>query len=717
MKLKLNVLFFILVGVAVGLSAQQLEPRKDGKTGKWGYVEKGTEKWVVKPKYETAEKFEARPNGKKTSLVTLKGKQGFVDESGKELGAGIVFEKIEPIIRGISPSNTMFVTVKDKKGLIDYEGVYIIKPELTEVVKFNPDKYFVKKKNKIGLINVEGSYLLDLIYDEITPAELSTLIIRKGGKTGLADREGKIILEPIKYTDIAHFELFDWIIYKKEKKGLYRSLDNKVIIEPEYNEISHPVSISGEEYYKVRKNSKWGLVDNTGKRVLKCNSKRLYTLPYGVYANKSYLDGEGIFFLPSLSFRPAHNVTEKKMGPFNEISISTDNGVYLVAALPSGLSFSINNNIEKIGDYYLLSSWDKNNEKSTVYSVFSLECEPLMLNSTSVPQFVNNWLVGSDEAISKDNTVYKNRVINNFTFIEQKDGKGFTFIENPTLNNEVFEDIAMFKGFEAVNVKKNGKWGLLLKEGLLVDYISETPLEPFSNVVYLFSQNGKKGIVNNESKVMIESIYDDIKLDKSNRDLIVYDGKKTGCYSLTNNSWVISPTDMYNSISSLSKDSYLVENDHKYGVIGSNGKAILPIQFKEIKYSSGDYYTYEASIGNAVKFFDKNGKQVKSNPSFTLSEAGVIGNQLIFVVDYKWVSDPNVKAVIKVYYLNGSRVNNHHDTKKYSLNRFGQLNVYSALNYHHLPRHRNYKACLYLYDSKGKEIPMKEDGYISFHTN
>ena len=124
-KKVMSLLWMVAIVAGISAHAQSIVPQKDEKKGLWGYVSKSDGKWVVKPKFDEATELTATPNGQLRGTVTQKGKKGFVDDSGKILGAGVVFEEITPM-----QGDAMFVKVKGKTGVADYNGVYKVKPEV-----------------------------------------------------------------------------------------------------------------------------------------------------------------------------------------------------------------------------------------------------------------------------------------------------------------------------------------------------------------------------------------------------------------------------------------------------------------------------------------------------------------------------------------------------------------------------------------------------------
>lgn len=263
MKFKLRefILSVCVVIMAAGnmASAQSIVPRKDDKKGQWGYVSTASGKWVVKPKYDAAAELTSAPNGQLRAAVTLKGKTGFVDDNGKLLGAGAVFEEVTPL-----EGNAMFVTVKGKKGVVNYDGVYLVKPEIIDVAELPGEGYLVSVKDKKGILKYDGTWLLDPLYKEIDTSVPDYIIVNLGNKAGLAKRNGSFVVAPKDFTGMKPVKGDYWSINKGAKTGLIDVRTGSVIIKPDYDEIVD-VYLNGKAFL-LRKGKKNEVLNTKGLR-------------------------------------------------------------------------------------------------------------------------------------------------------------------------------------------------------------------------------------------------------------------------------------------------------------------------------------------------------------------------------------------------------------------------------------------------------------------
>ncbi len=140
--------------------AQDLKPKKDKATKKYGYIDKKTDEWVVKPEYDDADKIR--------------------DGVGK-------------------------IYLKKKQGLINEKGAVLVVPQYDDIDKFKDGVAIVKKGNKFSFINKEGKQIVDLAYTEIDDFKDGVAWMRKDSLEknrfvtvayGLVDVTGKEIFAP-----------------------------------------------------------------------------------------------------------------------------------------------------------------------------------------------------------------------------------------------------------------------------------------------------------------------------------------------------------------------------------------------------------------------------------------------------------------------------------------------------------------------------------------
>jgi hypothetical protein len=282
--------------------AQDLKPKKDKATKKYGYVNPSDE-WVVKADYDDADKI----------------KDGF----------GVVY--------------------KDKKqGLINEKGQLVVEPQFDDIEKFKNDVAIFKLNKKYGFIDKEGKIISEAVYDEILPFEDGLASAEKDKKFGLIDKSGKLVFDilynskfafnnkGLAYVTLAGIENSAGLakkdgtfafncefrsIYQQDDRYFNTKPDAKFVIydlnfqpiSPEFDEIRSVFTVIFKERYindgmiLARQGSKWGFVDEKGNVLIpyqfdEVGSDDRWTFSYGycpvrVGADWGYIDKTGKYFV------------------------------------------------------------------------------------------------------------------------------------------------------------------------------------------------------------------------------------------------------------------------------------------------------------------------------------------------------------------------------------------------------------------------------------
>ena len=272
---RLIVLLFALLPMLV--SAQMLTPfcHKNGKWGYEGYV-KGKMKAVIKPKFESARKFQGsyafvrykglwgiigkdgklvvKPKYSSVSepydgvtIVTLGGKYGLVKDSKEVLR--IEYESVATYENGYKLKN------KGLYGLADASGEVFIPVEYEDIVTYNGG-YKIRSKGLYGLTDTSGKIIIPVKYNNITTCDNGYKLIANGC-VGLADASGKIFI-PVEYEEIVDYNGG----YKLKVNGCLGLADasGKIIIPVKYNSIT-----ACDNGYKLTANGKVCITDKYGK--------------------------------------------------------------------------------------------------------------------------------------------------------------------------------------------------------------------------------------------------------------------------------------------------------------------------------------------------------------------------------------------------------------------------------------------------------------------
>lgn len=188
------------------------------------------------------------PNPEKALYVCYEGDNTKILNGNKE-EILTDYQNVEPIgLQNIS-SDLMYeksvlkYEEDGKFGLIDFEGKVISKPiyESIEGLPYKEGELLVKKEGKYGVINIKGNKLIDIKYDRLSV-------------------DGY-------YTSENNYKFAGYIISNTTDEGYrygYINYDGKLLLEPEYNELSRVIGIVDDEnaYILCAKNGQFGIMKN-----------------------------------------------------------------------------------------------------------------------------------------------------------------------------------------------------------------------------------------------------------------------------------------------------------------------------------------------------------------------------------------------------------------------------------------------------------------------
>lgn len=207
--------------------------------------------------------------------------------------------------------------IVEKNGKLGYfdpnTKVQTIACEYDQVSVFVDGVACVKKDQQIHLINTVGQILLQDISESMAVPHGNYIITEKGGMMGLIDFNGQIVLEH-QYDELLSTELEHMYVLQKDGKWAMYSITEGRVVSTWYDEMqlsrywaqdkigyisndnknlrinltdyfTVPVltnchHISGGWSVVVRRGTKFGLLDNTGREVLSCMADKLRVFDY-----------------------------------------------------------------------------------------------------------------------------------------------------------------------------------------------------------------------------------------------------------------------------------------------------------------------------------------------------------------------------------------------------------------------------------------------------
>lgn len=256
-----TIIFTLCLWMVSSAFAQDLKPKKDKESKKYGFINKADE-WVVKPIYDDADKFK---DG--FAKIYLNKKEGLITETGAVL-LEPQFDDIEKFKDGVA-----FVKNNKKYGFIDRSGKILCEPKYDIIEKFSRDIITTMQKGPLfGLIKNDGSVLIEPRFNAIEKfvGRYAAVAVDKSTNQklwGMIDRDGKVIFEPI-YAFPLKFNKQDLSIANTVDGGvglyLIVKIDGTILLD---NLLY--AYMDNQNCYIKNKSNKWTICDFSGKPVSK----------------------------------------------------------------------------------------------------------------------------------------------------------------------------------------------------------------------------------------------------------------------------------------------------------------------------------------------------------------------------------------------------------------------------------------------------------------
>lgn len=383
-----------------------------------------------------------------------------------------------------------------KFGLIDFEGKEIAKPiyESIDGLPYKEGELLVKQDGKYGVINIKGNKLVDIKYDRISV-------------------DGY-------YTSENNYKFAGYIISNTTDEGYrygYINYDGKLLLEPEYNELSRVIGIEDDEnaYILCAKNGQYGimkndeeLIPNEYQSIEYDESNKLFTIEKSKKFGIANLDGNII--VPT---------------EYSQIDIT---GIYLYAQNSQGVTVYNNDGTQVNIDRniaILNTSNEKykiriNNENGTKYGVINEDGEQIIEEKYNYIEYLfDNYFIVSNEQsklgviddddnvkielnndalqkIEGTNVIQATTTADSTTRLYSKDMSQVCEMTNA--NVEIADNyIKISNDTETRYFDKDGK------------ELKNTEVYP-NNTLFAKKENDKWGFVNKNGNIVVEAKYDKV---------------------------------------------------------------------------------------------------------------------------------------------------------------------------------------------------------------
>lgn len=285
--------------------------KKEGNQKKWGYL--GNDgSFIIEPNFELTEEFNEKGLGK----IYLEGKIGLIDKNG-----AIVLEPVYDAI-GDMEEGVLSAVKGDRYYILDMMGNELFSSKEYVFLGVSSDQYIVAAEEdkdgnvKMGYINKNGKVLIEPKYSEAWNFKNNRALVKtENDQKLIIDKNGDII-KKLKYENVLPDDENKTFVFSDEN-NLFGYLDENgdILVEPRFKNAFHfkdgmaIVSFDDDS----NDSGKWGVIDISGKFVLKPDFTYISYLGEGLFAvSKDKIEGSEIYAKKAIINKDGEQLTDFK---------------------------------------------------------------------------------------------------------------------------------------------------------------------------------------------------------------------------------------------------------------------------------------------------------------------------------------------------------------------------------------------------------------------
>lgn len=467
------------------------------KNGKWGVIDKKNNT-KIEFNYDRIERLDNSGDSFFKLIINVN-KKGIINADGI-ISVPPKFDEI-----GNFSENRMKVKIGNSWGFADVSGKIIIKPIYREVHDFHEGRAAVKLGRRWGYIDTLGVYVISPCYRNCRDFHEGKACVYINGKYGFINLQGDTVIKPV-LNNASDFSQGHCQAKKRKKTGMINASGNWVIF-PKYTDVK-PFDEYGLAI--VEKGSKYGLIDNKGKKIVACRFTEIGTFSEGMtYVRKrnkyGFIDIKGKIIIP-IKFDGARSFSNGMAAVKGKTlwGYIDKKGSQIIEPIFNRVS-DFHNNRAVIGTRHKFGIIDKN-------GVVILK--------------PNNYFAGD----FNEGRAFIKKNQNSGFFIDTNGYKAFSL---------VVQDALPFNNGRAL-VKVNFLWGMIDLYGNYVVYPKYTMMKQISDTTFSFAFNEYSGISDLNGNIILEPVYEVIKYQGNHIFRVELDNK-TGYINIMKN-WIWKPT-------------------------------------------------------------------------------------------------------------------------------------------------------------------------------
>lgn len=478
----------------------------------------------------------------------------FIDQNGNK-NIQKDFEEILKKYRCKAIDEAFIITFKNNYyGLMDKWGNEILKAEYDAIEFFNAGLFKITKNARQGLFQFTGREILPIQYDAIEAVNSHFIKFKKDRRWGLATFNGIIVLEN-QFTDIEK-QGKHWLIFKNNNR--YGLASNEMLFEKvaqrnqqinlEYNQ----VEILENDFAQVAQNDKFGVLDKSAKKIIPIEKQQIALIGKTGFASQ-----------------------KDDLWEIHDID----------GTVNSDLKFSKMIHSSKFVAGKTDKKWGIIDLQGKIFKEFAFDSIAVM-----------------DETFF----LYQNKpkkVTAEFTAGNTPVSVDFTAFKNFRVEKGAYPQAEIFIYYEALGLK-----GLFNQKGTKILSPKYNNVNPLDNDILNVQLNGKFGLVDSLSKLLVPIRYDGVSnLDSTGYKTLLLNRK----FGIFNKNMKILIEPAYDVMPQIvkydaQKPMFLCNKAGDLGLIDAKGKVLLPFQFQEIhlwidsvalvKDDSDKWFLYDFSL-------------------------------------------------------------------------------------------------------------------------
>lgn len=514
-----------------------------------------------------------------------------------------------------------YVIVKAKRqlGLLDWLGNPILSVQYNEIQPYGRNQFRVNKQGKWGIVTTGDQALIALDYDYIAPLRTNVCVVKKGALFGIVNEAGEEVIAPE----------FEKIELENNKAKAYKNGSLKLLNFNKKGDLVNDDEFSKHFTFtiasKKSKNSSLGYNPLDENNLLLSHFEWFYSPQLDRWGLRK-LDG-------SIQIEPT----------FDYIQVERELGFTLVGIEKTG-TFDFENTTYRFemvfglvkNDVGLLVTevdfWDVSLEDfeaglPTARCIFSNGRHGLVNNIGKVLRKDFAYIGEFNEGVAR---VSINGKLSGDLKPGHNLGKLEKYLNHIMSMNYMVDYTSYDREFrnDAQLVCENCAWGYMDTLGQIIVSPDYSFAKPFTNDVGMVECEGKWGLVNRNSEILIPCRYDDIDFLENTDNQIIKVFVKEHKYGLIDTLGQLTVRAVYDEVGSFAEGRLAVQSKNMWGFVDANGmEAVLP-RFNVVNdFSEG---LAAVKLNRKWGFIDKQGDTAID---FQFNRVGNFKNGLAWIYD------------------------------------------------------------------------------------